>query len=138
MKKHIGVIVACGWLWMILLVGGTPAPAMDRWAALSMVESGNNDAAVGQAGEVSRYQIKPWLWEKYCPPYLAAARANPHAALRAAQAIMHVRCREFERHFHRPPTDFEYYVLWNAPAQIRKPGRVVSERASRFCNLVGA
>jgi hypothetical protein len=30
--------------------------------ALSQVESGDNDLAVGAAGEVSRYQIKPLTW----------------------------------------------------------------------------
>ena len=30
------------------------------------------------------------------------------------------------------------HVLWNAPAQIQRPGRAVAERANRFCNLVGS
>jgi hypothetical protein len=135
MKKHI--IIIASWL-SLLLLGGTPAPARDRWAALSLIESGNNDAAIGRAGEVSRYQIKPLLWVKYCPQYPVTARANPQAALCAAQAIMRMHCLAFERRFHRPPTDFEYYVLWNAPAQIQKPGRAVSARANRFCNLVNS
>jgi hypothetical protein len=30
---------------------------MDRLAALSMIETGDNDRMVGRAGEISRYQI---------------------------------------------------------------------------------
>ena len=40
----------------------TPGFAMDRWEALSMIESGNNDRAIGSVGEVSRFQIRPELW----------------------------------------------------------------------------
>jgi hypothetical protein len=101
-----------------------------------LIESGNNDAAVGRAGEVTRYQIKPLLWARYCQPYPVTARTDPQAALRAAQLIMSARCRKFEHHFNRAPTDFEYYILWNAPAQVRNPNRIVSDRANRFCNLV--
>jgi len=135
MNKHL---LLAGGLLCLLILGRLPAAGMDRWAALSLLESGDNDAAVGRAGEVSRFQIKPGLWEQYGPPGPAAARTNPRAALRVARAIMDSRCGEFKRRFHRSPTDFEYYVLWNAPAQIQKPGRVVAERATRFRNLVAS
>ena len=32
----------------------TAASAMERWAALSMIESGDDDNAIGPGGEVSR------------------------------------------------------------------------------------
>ena len=38
--------------------------AMDRWAALSQIESGDDDHAVGAAGEISRYQLKPEIWQR--------------------------------------------------------------------------
>jgi hypothetical protein len=107
---------------------------MDRWAALSQIESGDRDTALGVAGEVSRYQIKPKLWRRYAAP--AADWEKPQDALAVAQAVMRPRCAEFERATHRQPTDFEFYILWNAPAQIRKPGKAVRARAERFCNLV--
>ena len=124
-----------GILSIIILLSASDARALDRGQALSMIESGDNDAAIGRAGEVSRFQIKPALWAKYCR-YPVSDRMNPRAALRAAQAIMGERCRDFERHHHRRPTNFEYYVLWNAPAQIHRPGRAVQARADRFCNLL--
>ncbi len=106
-----------------------PAFAMDRWSALSMIESGNNDHAVGAVGEVSRFQIRPELWPGGDP-------LNPEEALTAAQKTMNPRLSRFERNHKRQPTDFEFYVLWNAPWQADHPSGVVRERARRFANLV--
>src|SRR5579862_1091895 len=105
------------------------AHAMDRWSALSMIESGNDDHAVGTLGEVSRYQIRPYLWPGGNP-------LNAHAALKVAQKIMGTRVAKFEASHHRAPTDFEFYVLWNAPQEVNHPKHAVAERAHRFANLV--
>lgn len=105
------------------------ANAMDRWAALSMIESGDDDSAIGSLGEVSRYQIRPYLWPG----------GNPHnagVALDAAQRIMRPRVNRFERIHKRAPSDFEFYVLWNAPEEVDHPCRAVAKRAQRFSNLV--
>ena len=105
------------------------ARAMDRWSALSMLESGNDDSAIGTRGEISRYQIRPYLWPG----------GNPHnagLALGVAQTIMKPRIARFEQTHHRAPTDFEFYVLWNAPQQVNHPYRAVAKRAERFANLV--
>ena len=126
MKIRIGIIL------MVVLAGfglAKPALAMDRWEALSMIESGNNDQAVGTVGEVSRFQIRPELWPGGNPQ-------NPQEALTAAQKTMIPRLNRFERNHKRPPTDFEFYVLWNAPWQADHPSSVVRERARRFANLV--
>jgi hypothetical protein len=103
---------------------------MDRWSALSMLESGNNDYAVGQRGEVSRFQILPTLWPGGDPQ-------NRQEALAAAKEIMQVRLNRFEKTHKRSATDFEFYVLWNAPWQANHPSKAVSDRAERFANLVG-
>jgi hypothetical protein len=105
------------------------AHAMDRWSALSMIESGNNDAAVGSVGEISRYQIRPTLWPGGNPH-------NPNLALNVAQTIMRQRLARFEHTHNRMPSDFEFYVLWNAPEQVNHPRRAVARRAERFANLV--
>jgi hypothetical protein len=107
---------------------------MDRWCALSQIESGDRDCAVGPKGEVSRYQFLPEVWRVYAPTN--ADCQNAQDALAVAQVVMKERCSEFERNFHRPPTDFEFYVLWNAPARVANPSKCVRERAERFCNLV--
>jgi len=120
-------------LYIVLVLAGfglaTPALAMDRWEALSMIESGNNDHAIGSVGEVSRYQIRPELWPGGNPQ-------NPQQALSAAQRTMQPRVKRFERIHKRQPTDFEFYVLWNAPWVVDHPTAVVRERAQRFVNLV--
>jgi hypothetical protein len=113
----------------ILLIMSANALAMDRWTALAMLESGDNDHAIGRAGEVSRYQIRPELWPGGNP-------LNTRVALANAQLIMSSRVAEFEQTHGRAPDDFEFYVLWNAPAEINHPHRAVAERARRFANLV--
>ena len=118
----------------LLLVLGLRAEAMDRWAALSQLESGDDDHAVGAAGEVSRYQLRPELWRRFASP--GARSENADEALAVAMKVMAVRSAAFERDLHRAPTDFEFYILWNAPGQIQRPGKAVSLRARRFCNLV--
>jgi len=105
------------------------AQAMDRWTALAMLESGGNDRSIGRAGEVSRYQIRPEFWPGGNPVDSRVALAN-------ARRIMAGRAAAFEQSHGRAPNDFEFYVLWNAPAQINHPDRVVAERAQRFVNLV--
>lgn len=108
--------------------------AMDRWAALSQIETRDNDNAVGAAGEISRYQMKPRLWRRYAR--VDASWKDPAQALAAAQELMKERCALFTRLHNRAPSDFEFYVLWNAPAQLNKPRKVVRERAERFSRLV--
>jgi hypothetical protein len=106
-----------------------PVLGMDRWAALSMLESGNDDCATGRGGEVSRFQIRPQLWPGGDP-------RDAKTALAVAENIMRAREAAFERVHHRAPTDFEFYVLWNAPAEVNHPHRRVAARAKRFVNLV--
>jgi hypothetical protein len=74
------------------------------------------------------------LWRHYARS--DADWKNPREALVAAQELMRERCNDFQRAYNRPPTDFEFYVLWNAPAQVEKPRKAVRERAERFCALV--
>lgn len=103
--------------------------AMERWAALSMIESGDNDRAVGPGGEISRFQIQRKLW-------LGGDPQDPQVALAVAQSIMRPRLAGFEQSHKRAATDFEFYVLWNAPWQVDHPSAIVTERARRFANLV--
>ena len=124
MRILLALIVLAS-LWLSV----ASASAMDRWAALSMLETGDNDKATGPGGEISRFQIQPVLWPGGNPQ-------DPHDALIAAQEIMHVRLDGFEKSHKRPATDFEFYVLWNAPSRIEHPPLRVAERATRFANLV--
>jgi hypothetical protein len=121
-------------VWVLVLGMCAPVLAMDRWTALSQIESGDNDHAIGRQGEVSRYQIMPKVWRRY-----ASAKADwrkPADSLLVARIAMRDRLLAFERRFHRAPTDLEFYVLWNAPSQIGRPSRCVINRAKRFQNLL--
>lgn len=132
-------IGSMNWKWLIAMLAWlftAQAPAMDRWAALAELESNNNDNALGSAGEVSRYQMRPDIWRRYAPTN--ADWRNPAEALPVAKQIMHGRLVEFQRTFGRSPTDFEFYILWNAPGQIQHPVRAVRARAERFSNLVAS
>jgi hypothetical protein len=119
---------------VLIVIVCLPLKAMDRWSALSQIESGDDDHAVGSAGEISRYQISPEVWQHYAPP--TAVWTKLEDALSVAKEAMQERCAVFERAAHRPPTDREFYILWNAPAQIQRPGKAVLGRAERFCNLI--
>ena len=116
-------------------LGAANAAALDRFAALSMIESGDDDLAHGGHTEVSRFQIRSEVWQQATNLPLSEA-TNAAVALTVAQLVARQRCQNFEKNFGRSPTDFEFYVLWNSPAQINNPGRVVRERAQRFVNLV--
>lgn len=107
---------------------------MDRLAALSMIESGNDDRMIGRAGEISRYQILKREWRSVTN----STHYTDHATARAVTlTLMDRRIRAFEAKFKRPPSDFELYGLWNAPSQVlnSRVSRVVAERCRRYANL---
>lgn len=120
---------------LALAVLAQSAFAMDRFAALSMIESGNDDFAHGPLGEVSRFQIQRAIWCQITNAPISQA-SDPKVAETVARSLAGSRCKEFERLHGRPPTDVEFYILWNAPAQISHPDGPVLERAKRFANLV--
>lgn len=117
------------------LAGG--AGAMDRFTALSQIESGDNDFAVGRAGEISRYQIRRELWQTVTRVPLSEA-TNSAVAINVAKSIALARMENFRQQYNRPPTDSEFYILWNAPGEIDHPSHVVRSRASLYANLVSA
>jgi hypothetical protein len=51
--------------------------------------------------------------------------------------LMDKRIHAFQQHFGRPPTDFEFYALWNAPSQALSGhlSSKVADRCARFANL---
>jgi hypothetical protein len=124
---------------MVMTVAGAQASST-RLAALGMLESGDNDTAVGAVGEVSRYQIKPWIWRQYstCEEYQNRELSTQVAGQHLAELQ-----RVFRKRTRREPDDFDLYVLWNAgPTYYGRIGfaqarvhPVVRERARRYANL---
>lgn len=126
---------------VILVLGMLSAEAgLSKLEAISMIETGNNDRAVGGAGEVSRYQIMPRVWKRY-----TTSTAYADSDLSTQVADQHLAYLEsvFQKRTGREPTDFDRYVLWNAgPTYYARIGfsaqrvhPVIRERASRFVNL---
>ena len=107
---------------------------MDRLAALSMIETGDNDRMVGGAGEISRYQILKREWHSVTS---SARFTDPEVARAVTLQLIDRRVKSFEAVYNRPPTDFEFYGLWNAPAQVLqgRVSRTVAERCRRYANL---
>ena len=112
-----------------------------RRTALGMIETGNNDAEIGGAGEVSRYQIMPSVWKHYSQ---SQRYQNPDVSFGVAQQHWSQLCAGFKKQAHREPSDFDMYVLWNTrrgyyASRNFDPVRlspVVRDRAQRFVNLV--
>ena len=109
--------------------------AMDRFEALSMLESGDNDFAVGKHGEVSRYQIMPSVWREHTQAPISRATNGLDAGWIAMQ-IMDGRVEVFEVSHHKQPSDFQFALLWHCPARVDKPTPSDVEYAKRFENLV--
>jgi len=125
---------------VLLLSAASAQGGLSKLEALSMIESGNNDAAVGSRGEVSRFQIKPNIWREY-----SSTRAWRDVRISAAVAQEYLAHLEntFRRRAGREPGDFDLYVLWNAgPSYYAKIGfsarrvhPLIRERAQRYVNL---
>lgn len=116
------------------------AEGLTKLEALSMIESGDDDRAVGSAGEVSRYQIMPNVWKSYTS---STAYRNQGVSTKIAQQHLEYLEGYFRKRTGRDPSDFDRYVMWNAgPVYYSKiaftPRRVhplIRERANRFVNL---
>jgi hypothetical protein len=107
---------------------------LDRLAALSMIETGNNDRMIGRAGEISRYQILKTEWRSVTN---STRYTDPRTAKAVTLRLIERRVQTFRATFNRNPTNFEFYGLWNAPSQVleRRVSRTVAERCRRFANL---
>ena len=120
--------------FILLLMAAVKLHALDRFAALSMIESGDNDHARGRDGELSRYQFSPGLIAEF---QIDTNRLDdPAYARQQAIKVMDFRCSSFDHQFHRAPTDVEFYLLWHRPNHVEHPTRLELERAQRFANLV--
>jgi len=99
-------------LILLLVLNAAHAQAgLSRLEALAMIETGNNDAAVGEAGEVSRYQIKPWIWRRYCQ---REGYQNHDLSGEVAEKYLADLEQDFRDRTERDAGDFDVYVFWNA------------------------
>ncbi len=112
-----------------------------RLYALGMIETGNDDRAIGAAGEISRYQLSPPVWKSYSK---SMDYQNPDVALQVARLHWTYLAAYFKEKSGRTANDYDMYVLWNtrhgyyarkgfSPQRISP---VVQDRAQRFVNLI--
>jgi len=131
--KMIGFIIAA-------VFWSSAAPAMSFWAALAEIESGGNDYAVGNVGEISRYQIRPEVWRVYSS---SRRYADPAVALPVAKKYLAKLERDFERASGRPATEADCVILWKSGITGYEkrgfiPARMSAahlDRITRFRNL---
>ena len=134
-------------LALVFLKGCTLCPARDlrltnadlRFEALSQIESGDNDFAIGKDGERGRYQESQSVFREYNPKncwpnfkYLT----NADLAWGSACGVMLIRDSDFKEKYRREPTDAEWYLLWHRPSRPLHPKPIEAARAQRFANLV--
>lgn len=132
-------------IFLLLLLSAASARSevsghASRLEALSQIETGNDDRAVGGAGEVSRYQIKPWIWRQYSD---SGAYSNRRISTQVAEQHLAGLAQVFRKCTRREPTDFDLYVLWNAgPTYYSRISfarsrvhPVIGDRARRYANL---
>jgi hypothetical protein len=123
----------------IFLSAGTCA-GYSKLEALSLIETGNDDSAVGRSGEVSRYQIKPWIWRRYSE---SEAYRNRQISSTVAEKFLAELEEIFRKRAGREPDDFDLYVRWNAGPTYygkiafskKRVHPIIRERAQRFTNL---
>ena len=134
------VVIVCVITILLAVAHLASAEGFSRLEAISLIETADEDRAIGQKGEVSRYQILPSVWREYTS---ATAYQNP----RIASAVARQHVKRLDKYFRertgRPAGDFDLYVMWNAgPGYYAQrgflPARVapaISERAQRYVNL---
>jgi len=118
-------------------------PVLDarRLYALGMIETGNDDRAVGALGEVSRYQLSPSVWRGYSK---STDYRNPEVSLQVARQHWNYLAAYFKEKTSRTPDDFDMYVMWNTRLGYyarrnfsqHQLAAVVQDRAQRFVNLI--
>ena len=91
--------------------------------ALSAIESGHRDTAIGRHGEVSRYQMMPYVWRAH------ARGENPRDPEQAGAVAMRVM-----RSRYRGTDPATWYLAWHCPGRLRRGTctRRDNELAARF------
>jgi hypothetical protein len=125
---------------ILMLTVLTACAGLSPLEAISMIESGNNDDAVGRAGEVSRYQIRPQVWRQFNQ---SSEYTNLRVATSVAQQHLNWLSKFYLERTGRTAEDFDLYVMWNAgPTYYSNIGfarervrPLIRNRAQRYINL---
>jgi hypothetical protein len=111
---------------------------------LSMLETGNDDYAIGAVGERSRYQIRKSTWRKYTKYSFIDYASNAQIAAVIATAHMEdLRNSLTTAYGGREPSPAQLYCAWNMGLTgfrrrrylVSRCPAAVQERAERYANL---
>lgn len=130
LQKSIKKLTAMTFSMLLFCSLGLCSDMETRLKALSQIESGDNDLAIGSHLEVSRYQCLPELYAHYSHLPLSSA-TNPFTARNVVLKLMGERVQAFGK----VPTDFEWYELYHAPNRIQHPTANDIGLGIRFVNL---
>jgi len=114
--------------------------------ALSDIESGSDDRAIGADGERSRFQIMEQTWisyDKFQHDFSKYA-SDPDVASKIAIKHLEFLTEHFQEETSIGPTPADLYIMWNIGFRGYKsrgfnPNRVsltIRNRATRFNNLL--
>jgi hypothetical protein len=111
---------------------------------LSMLETGNNDYAIGSVGERSRWQIRKTTWNKYCKlPFESHSRNPKISAAVAGLHVQYLHNKLTTAYGGREPSPAQLYCAWNMGLTgfrrrkylVSRCPAAVQERAERYANL---
>lgn len=117
------------------------------YRALAEFESGNNDKAVGAAGEVSAFQIMPATWRSIAGEHVPLTKYNIErrtVALSVARQHVNLMIKSFREEVGRLPSPGEVYAMYNCGYAafkkknwtIEKLPKKVRDKVDRFLNLL--
>lgn len=95
-----------------IATAGKPSPTL---RAIAGVETGNNPAAVGPAGELSAWQFTRATWRQYTSAPFGRARADPVLAELVARTHLERICADLRRQG-CPVTPYAIARRWNPGA----------------------
>lgn len=114
-------------------------------ACLSQIETGDNDRAIGSAGEISRWQMTPQTVKRQLRenPLLRGRGLTAKDIFQQPKLARIAVADEWEHWigvfrtaYRREPTAVEAYLCWNRPSRPTSPRPRELERAQRFANLL--
>ena len=100
-------------------------------AAIAAVETGNDDQAIGAAGERTRYQISRAVWEKYSDVPFVRAHQYPGDARKVARAYV----AEIQKRTGRRTSVYHIALAWNAGPNRHVYTRHSHDYARRVMNI---
>lgn len=105
-------------------------------ATLGRIESGNDDSAIGAAGERGRYQISMVAWREVMASEPHQNAHDPRRASIAARRYLELCARRFEARRGRKPSAKELWLCWNLGVEGALRARKFPAATQRGLNAI--